>query len=69
MNIQKIVASSEKVGMKLIDSSNFQHYSRDEKNIKKLLKNEAEFIDNLMGRSESMANMNKALLNIKNFKK
>ncbi len=69
MNIQKIVASSEKVGMKLVDDTKFQHYTKDGKNIKKFLENEAELIDNLIVRSEAKANMNKALLNIKNFKK
>ncbi len=69
MNIQKIVASSEKVGMKLVDDTNFQHYTKEGKNIKKFLGNEAELIDNLIVHSEAKANMNKALLNIKNFKK
>lgn len=31
MNIQKIIANSEKVGIKLIDDTKFQHYSRDGK--------------------------------------
>ena len=69
MNIQKIIANSEKVGIKLIDDTKFQHYSRDGKNIKNIFRNEAEFIDNLIVRSEAKANMNKALLHIKNLKK
>lgn len=66
MNIQKIVAGIEKSGVKFVDDTKFNHFSKNDlKNISKedLIK-DAKFINDFIASSNAIATMNKAALNI-----
>lgn len=66
MNIQKIVAGIEKSGVKFVDDTKFNHFSKNDlKNISKedLIK-EATFINDFIASSNAIATMNKAALHI-----
>lgn len=69
MNIQKIAAGLEKSGVKLVDDTHFQRYSRFLKNNNKdellgYIKSELQFIKDFNNREAVIANINKASLNI-----
>lgn len=66
MNIQKIVAGIEKSGVKFVDDTKFNHFSKNDlKNISKedLIK-EATFINDFIASSNAIATMNKVALHI-----
>lgn len=66
MNIQKIAAGIEKAGVKLVDDTKFNHFSKNDlKNINKEdVMKEAKFINDFIASSNAIATMNKATLHI-----